>query len=123
MLSSSSLLFAGKQYPSQGKRAVERSMWLRVVRLITLARCSSAKGGPEGGAGTGKTAWAEKTVSKRSFDTGPCLVEIPRTSHTRNRRITKISGVVHGLQKIKTILDKRPSPAEKEFRMSVQMSF
>ena len=39
----------------------------------------------------------------------------------RNRRITEISGIVHVLHKIKTILDKRPSPAEKEFRMSVQV--
>ena len=27
------------------------------------------------------------------------------------------SGIVHGLPKIKTILDKRPSPAEREFRI------
>ena len=47
-------MVAGKQYSSLGKGAVERSMWLRVVRLITLARCSSAKGGGEGGAGGGK---------------------------------------------------------------------
>ena len=40
-VSTSSLLFAGKQYSSLGKEAVERSMWLRVVRLITLARCCS----------------------------------------------------------------------------------
>ena len=60
MLSTSRLLFDGKQYSRLGKEAVERSMWLRVVRLITLARCSSAKSGGEGGAGAGKAAWAEK---------------------------------------------------------------
>ena len=60
MLSTSRLLFDGKLYSRLGKGAVERSMELRVVRLITLARCSSAKGGGEGGAGAGKAAWAEK---------------------------------------------------------------
>ena len=63
MLSTSRLLFDGKQYSRLGKGAVERSMGLRVVRLITLARWSSEKGGggpmrllarkevsPEGGA-------------------------------------------------------------------------
>ena len=58
-----------------------------------------------------------KTVSKRSFDTGPCPVEIPRTSHMRSRRVTEISVVVRGLPKIKKILNKRPTPAEMEFRI------
>ena len=62
---------------------------------------SRKEGSPEGDAGTGKAARAEKTVSKRSFDTGPCPVEIPRTSQMRNRRITEISFVVRGYRKLR----------------------
>ena len=58
-----------------------------------------------------------KTVSKRSFDTGPCRVELPGTSHMRSRRVTEISVVVRGPPKIKTILNTRPTPAEREFRI------
>ena len=125
-VSTSSLLFAGEQLSSLGKRAVERSLWLRVVRLTTLARCSRARVvdlcdlsqevSPEGGAGTGKTAWVEKAVSKRSFDRGPCRVVFPGTHHMRDRRTTEMPVIVLGQRKIKTILCKRPSPAEREFR-------
>ena len=34
----------------------------------------------------------------------------------RDRRITEILIIAHGLPKIETILHKRPSPAEREFR-------
>ena len=101
---------------------MERSWWLCVVRLTTLARCSRAKSGgpmrPLAGKGVRSeaqvketAAWAEKTVSKRSFDRGPCRVELPGTSHMRDRRITVMSVLVLGLPKISTILYKRPSPA------------
>ena len=78
-VSTSSLLFAGEQLSSLGKRAVERSLWLCIVRLTTLTRCCScAKSdvpaqewwtyvtspkevSPEGGAGTGKTALSGKS--------------------------------------------------------------
>ena len=38
---STSQLLAGRQYSSLGTGAVKRSLWLRVVRLINLARCCS----------------------------------------------------------------------------------
>ena len=78
---------------------------------------------PEGGAGTGTAAWAEKPVRKRSFDT--CRVVFAGTHHMRDRRITDMSVIVLGKRKIKTILCKRPSPAERGIQDggSVQMSF
>ena len=76
---------------------------------------SRREGSPKGGDGTGKTAWVEKPVRKRSFDT--CRVVFPGTHHMRDRRITDMSVIVLGKRKIKTILCKRPSPAEREFRM------
>ena len=39
------------------------------------------------------------------------------THHMRDRRITEMSVIVLGQTKIKTILCKRPSPAEREFRI------
>ena len=38
---STSQLLAGKQPSSLGTGGVKRSLWLRVVRLINLARCCS----------------------------------------------------------------------------------
>ena len=38
---STSQLLAGKQHSSLGTGGVKRSLWLRVVRLINLARCCS----------------------------------------------------------------------------------
>ena len=75
-----------------------------------------ARKDPEGGAGTGKDMGG-KAVRKRSFDTCLCRVVFPGTSHMRDRRTTDNSVIVHGLAKIMTTLFKRPSPAEKEFRM------
>ena len=47
-VSTSQLLVAGKQYSRLGTGAAKRSLWLRVVRLINLARCCSrAKSGKE----------------------------------------------------------------------------
>ena len=63
----------------------------------------------------GTAAWAEKTVGRRSIDTGPCRVEFPVTLHMRDRRIAEMSVIVHGQRKIKTILCKRPSPTERKF--------
>ena len=129
MLSTSRLLFDGKTILKSGKRssgALDVAPRRSTDNPRTLVQCkkwwwthatSCKEVSPEGGAGTGKAAWAEKTVSKRSFDTGPCLVEIPRTSHKRNRRITEMSLIVQVLPKIKTILYKRQSPAETEFRI------
>ena len=91
---------------------MERSWWLCVVRLITLARCcSSAKGGGPMRPLAKKEVRSEaqvqkqqlgpkKTVSKRSFDRGPCRVELPETSHERNRQDADRSVIIHGLPKI-----------------------
>ena len=63
-----------------------------------------------------KSSIGGKTIRKRSFDTCRCRVEVPGRSHMRDRRITEISVIVHGLPKIETILHKRLSPAKWEFR-------
>ena len=112
----SRLLFAGKQLSSLGKRSVERSLWLCVVRLTTLSCDFSHRRGSRGRRRYRKTAWAEKTVRKRSFDTCRCRVVFPGTHHMRYRRITEMSVIVHALPNIKTILYKRPSPTERKFR-------
>ena len=63
----------GKQQSSLGKGAVERSLWLCVFwtdnsRTLFPRRkwwtyaTSRKEGSPEGGAGTGKTAWVEHTT-------------------------------------------------------------
>ena len=71
-VSTSSLLFVGKQLSSLGTGAVKRSLWLRVVRLINLAPlfprarvvdpCDLSQGTESQGEAqaTGKTAWVEK---------------------------------------------------------------
>ena len=59
----------------------------------------------------------EKAVGRRRFDTGPCRVVFAGTHHMRDRRITEMSVIVLGQRKIKTILCKRPSPAERKFRI------
>ena len=56
-------------------------------------------------------------ISKVSFDTCRCRVVFPGTQYMRDRRITEISVIVHGLRNIKTSLYKRPSPAERESRI------
>ena len=45
-----------------------RSLLLPYSKVV-VDPCGFSHGSPEGGSGTGKAAWAEKTVSKRSFDT------------------------------------------------------
>ena len=110
------------------KGAVERSMWLCVVRLSTLARCCScaksdgpmrplaSKGVPRE-AQVQEQQHGRKTVGRRSFDTGPCRVVFPGTHHVRNRRITEMSVIVLGQRKVKTNLCKRPSHPERKFRI------
>ena len=93
-----------------------RSLLLPCSKVV-VDPCDLSHGSHEGGSGTGKAAWAEKTVSKRNFDTGPCNVGIPRTSHIMDRRITEMSLIVQVLPKIKTIVNKRQSPADREFRI------
>ena len=103
----SRLLFAGKQKSRLGKRSVERLMWLRVVRLTTprtLFQCSKW--------------WTHATYRREgSPDTCRYRVVFPGTHHMRDRRIAEMSVVVLGQPKIKTILCKRPSPAERELRI------
>ena len=113
-VSTSSLLFAGKQISSLGKRSGERSLWLCVVRLTTLPCDFSHRRESRGRRRYRKNSMGgKKKVSKRSFDTCQCRVVFPGTHHMRDRRITEMSVIVLGQPKNKTILCKRPSPAER----------
>ena len=92
---------------------MERSWWLCVVRLITLARCcSSAKGGgpmrplakkevrSEAQVQKQQLGPKKKTVSKRSLTGARAASKLPETSHERNRQDADRSVIIHGLPKI-----------------------
>ena len=79
---------------------------------------SRMEGSPKGGACTGKQQHGRKKRSANGALTRP----VPRRkflehSHIRDRRITEMLLIVQGLPKIKTIMNKRQSPADREFRI------
>ena len=60
------------------RRSTDNSRTLLLpCRKVVVDPCGFSHGSPEGGSGTGKAAWAEKTVSKGSFDTARATSKFP----------------------------------------------